>query len=230
MNNLHNCLASSHFTFWMATPAQVASYNAQVEQRFAHVKSILNDAGWKQSEKQADIVFYNRQEAGSSFTQVKSVVTIAKPPAAVIAYVKSDRPITASTPKDQREGCHERRIVSKVEGDPNQAAFYYIAVDTNSAVVSSRDFLMFERVFVEGPVQYLVRTSIVNDAIVPPKKDLVRANMIFQAFVVEPAPGGSKLTFLVHADPAGSIPAVIYNTAVNGQGLSALRAKKALEK
>jgi hypothetical protein len=157
-------------------------------------------------------------------------VTIAKPPQEVLAYCKNVRPVTSSTPKDQREGCLERRIISTVDGDPNGASFYYIAVDSNSSVVSSRDFLMFTRIFVEGPISYLVRTSIVNDAIAPPKKGLVRGNMFFQAFVVEPDPAGTKLTFVCHADPAGSVPAMIYNTAVNNQGLSALRVKKALEK
>jgi hypothetical protein len=214
----------------MATPDQVVSYFAQVEQRFAHVKSILNDAGWKQSKKEQDIVFFNRSEAGSGFSQVKSIVTIAKPPQEVFTYISSDRPITSSTPKDQREGCIERRVVSRVEGDPNGAAFYYIAVDSNSSLVSSRDFLMFERSFVEGSTSYFVRTSVVNDAVVPPKKGLVRGNMFFQAFIVEPDPAGTKLTFVCHADPAGSIPAMIYNTAVNNQGYSVLRVKKALEK
>jgi hypothetical protein len=53
--------------------------------------------------------------------------------------------------------------------------------------------------------------------------------MVFQAFLIEPDAVGTKLTFLCHAEPNGSIPAMVYNAAVTNQGYSALRTKKALE-
>jgi hypothetical protein len=66
--------------------------------------------------------------------------------------------------------------------------------------------------------------------LVPVAKGAVRGNMVFQAFIVEPDPVGSKLTFLCHAEPNGSVPSAIYNTAATNQGYSALRIKNALEK
>jgi hypothetical protein len=213
----------------MASPEQIASYQAKVEAAFGTVKSLVDDPQWKENKKEKDIVFYFRYESGSSFCQVKSIVTIAKPPEVTFNFVKSDRPVNASTPKDQKEGCIERRNLAPVDGDPNESKFYYIVVDANSRLVSNREFLMFQRVFREGDKLFLVRTSVDNEALVPPAKGTVRGNMVFQAFIVEPDPAGSKLTFLCHAEPNGSIPSALYNAAATNQGYSALRFKKALE-
>lgn len=207
------------------------AYNKQMDEQLAHVKEIINDPNWTKEKEEPAIVFYKRMEKGSSFAQIKSVVTIkGKTVEEVQDYMKHIRTIDENTPKDQREGCLERRVVKTIEGDANEASFYYIAVETSSRLVSSRDFLMYQKAFVEGDKCYLVRTSIVNDEIKAPVKKYVRANMFFQAFVSEPCEEGTKLTFLCHADPSGNVPAMIYNVAAINQGYSALRAKQALEK
>lgn len=217
-------------SFFMSVPLDLDQYNAQIAKELEHVKSIVEDDGWKVDKKDKDITFYLRYEAPSKFAQVKSVVTIKKPVDEVFDYVKTVRVVDEHTPADQREGCVERRTLNPIEGDPNEAQFYYIVVETHSRLVSSRDFLMYQKVFKEGDKRYLLRTSIVNDALKPPHKSYVRANMHFQAFVMEPCPDGCKLTFLCHADPSGSVPAMIYNAAASNQGRSALRFKQALEK
>jgi hypothetical protein len=213
----------------MASPAQITEYQAKVDAALSTVKSLVGDPQWKDAKKEKDIQLFYRYPEGSSFCQVKSIVTIAKPPPEVLDYLKANRVIDASTPKDQREGAVERRNLAPVEGDPNEGGFYYIIVDANSRLVSNREFLMFQRTYREGDKLYLVRTSVDNDAVVPPAKGTVRGNMVFQAFIVEPDAAGTKLTFLCHAEPNGSIPAMVYNAAVTNQGYSALRAKKALE-
>lgn len=213
----------------MSAGLDLAPYNAQMEKQLEHVKAIIDDAGWKVDKEEQDITFYLRYEEPSKFAQVKSIVTINKPVDEVFNYVKAVRVVDKDTPKDQREGCIERRTLNPIEGDPNEAQFYYIIIESHSRLVSARDFLMYQKVFTEGDKRYLVRTSIVNDSIKPVDKNYVRANMFFQAFVMEPADGGCKLTFLCHADPSGSIPAMVYNVAAVNQGRSALRFKQALE-
>jgi hypothetical protein len=190
----------------------------------------VDDPSWAKYKDEPGITLYTRYDAGSSYCQVKSVVHIDKPVQTVFDFIKANRPVDASTPEDKREGCAERRAFNPVEGDPNEAQFYYICVLSGKMLVSNRDFLMFQRTFVEGDKSYLVRTSIVNDALAPANPKAVRGTMHFQVFVVAPDGDGASLIFLCHADPAGSIPAAVYNLAVANQGYSALRAKNALEK
>ena len=215
----------------MSGELDLASYNKQIDERYAHIKDILNDKGWNKEKEDKGATFYKRTEQGSGFQQVKSVVTISKPIDEVVNAVKNTKPIDSNTPKDEREGFIERRRLKSVEGDPNDACFVYIIVESPSKLVTSRDFLMYCKVFKEdnGMVS-IVRTSIVNDGLMPNNKKYVRGNMIFQAYVCEPIENGkTKLTFVVHADPAGSVPAMIYNTAVIKQGYSAVKIKDALE-
>jgi hypothetical protein len=146
----------------MASPEQIAEYQTKIEAAFDAVKRVVDDPSWKESKRDKDIVLYWRYETGSSFCQVKSVVTISKPPAEAFDFTKSPRIVDASTPKEQREGCIERRTLAPVEGDPNESRFYYIHVESPSRLVSSREFLMFQRIYQEGDKLYLIRTSIPN--------------------------------------------------------------------
>jgi hypothetical protein len=213
----------------MVSAEQLAEYNAKAEAAFANAKRLLEDPSWSKNKEDSGMILYTRYEAGSSFAQVKSVVTVNKPAQVVFDYIKSNRPVDPSTPKDKNEGCLARRAFDPVEGDPNEAQFYYICVLSGKMMVWDRDFLMFQRTFTEGDTKYLVRTSIVNKDLMDDQPKAVRATMHFQVFIVVPDGDKATLTFMCHADPAGSIPAAVYNLAVANQGYSALRSKQALE-
>ena len=213
----------------MAAELDVQAYNAQIKERYDHLMSIIDDPGWTKEKEEKDAVFYKRSEKGSSFAQIKSVVTINKPIESVVEVLKVVKTVDENTPKDEKDGCIERRALNPIAGDPDDAQFFYIVVESSSRLVTSRDFLMYAKFFRDGDKVSLVRTSVVNDSIVPVNKKYVRANMFFQAFVCEPCEAGTKLTFICHADPCGSVPAMIYNAAALKQGNSALRIKEAVE-
>ena len=73
-------------------------------------------------------------------------------------------------------------------------------------------------------------TSIENEALHGVGKGYVRGKLHFQAYIAE-ADGDNKtkLTFMGHADPCGSIPAMVYNAAATNQGYSLLNIKKGVE-
>ena len=220
---------SLHLFKSMSAQLDLAAYNAQIKERYDHMIAILDDPGWTKEKEEKGVVFYKRSEKGSSFAQVKSVVTISKPIEDVVEVLKVVKTVDENTPKEQREGCIERRALNPIEGDPDNAQFFYIIVESPSRLVTSRDFLMYCKFFRDGDKVSLVRTSIVNDSLVPVNKKYVRANMLFQGFVCEPCPEGTKLTFLAHGDPCGSVPAMVYNAAAVKQGYSAVRIKEQCE-
>lgn len=206
----------------------IDSYKQQVDETTKKVLHILDDPGWVEKEKKTEITFYTRSVAGSSFNQIKSVVTIPTTLDKLYEELKKVVPVNDETPKEKRDGFLERCILSEID---EQTAFYYIALETSSRFVSPRDFLTIQRVIPNLDEKViLIRTSIIDDTIKPEVKGRVRGNMFFQAYIGEEENGIVKLSFLVHADPCGSVPAMIYNTVATKQGENALKIKKALMK
>ena len=215
----------------MATADQISEYNQQWDKAVELTLAAYNGSDWsKESSKEKDIEIFTRSVKGSSFSQVKSVVTVNAQFDQVIKQVQTTKVIDENTPKDQREGAVERRVLSNVENDPDGACFFYIIVESPSRLVSNRDFLMYQKSTNKDGLFLLVRTSINNEEMRKVAKGCVRGNMFFQSFICEKTGDNqTKLTFLCHADPSGSIPAMVYNMAATKQGLAALRIKREVE-
>ena len=215
----------------MASAEQIQEYNKLWDEAVSKAFDAYNGSGWSQQKSNDPAIeIFTRTVSGSGFAQVKSVATVAAPIDKVFEHLKTSKTIDQNTPKEEREGNIERRILSTVEGDPNNAGFFYINIEASSRLVSPRDFLMYQKMGERDGSKFLVRTSIDNQEMRPTANGSVRANMFFQCFICEKVDdNNTKLTFICHADPAGSIPAMVYNFAATNQGYSVLRMKKEIE-
>ena len=215
----------------MATPEQITEYDQKWQEAVNTVFSVVNDDGWKKEHsKEKDLEIFIRHDKSSSFAQVKSVTTVHTTLQAVEENFKTVNTVDENTPKDQREGAIERRLLDKAGDGADGAGFFYIVVESSSRLVSPREFLCYQKIAHKDGKIALVRTSIENEALHKVGKGYVRGKMIFQGFVAEQDGDNVKLTFVVQADPCGSVPAMVYNAVATGQGYNLLSMKKALEK
>ena len=214
----------------MATPEQVAEYEAKWQKAVDEVFQLYSGEGWKEeSQKEKDMQVFLRYDPSSSFAQVKAVVTINAPLERVEEVLKTVKTVDANTPKDQRDGNLERAFLGPCGDGSDAEGYFYIVVESPSRFVSAREFLLIQKLARRDGKIAMVRTSIVNDAIHPVQKGNVRGDMHFQGYVAETEGNHTKLTFIAHPDPCGSIPAMVYNTAVVHQGMNALRMKREIE-
>lgn len=215
----------------MATPEQVTEYEHQWEQAVDTVFAVVDADGWKkENSKDSNLEIFIRHDKSSSFAQVKSVTTVHSTLAAVEENFKTVKTVDDKTPKDQREGAIERRLLSQAGDGADAAGFFYIVVESSSRLVSPREFLCFQKIAHRDGKIALVRTSIENEALHGVGKGNVRGKMIFQGFVAEQQGDNVKLTFVVQADPCGSVPAMVYNAVATGQGYNLLSMRKELDK
>ncbi|KAK8841484.1 hypothetical protein M9Y10_027103 [Tritrichomonas musculus] len=213
----------------MATPEQVTEYEQKWQTAVDTVFSVVDADGWKKEHsKEKDLEIFIRHDKSSSFAQVKSVTTVHSTLDAVEQCFKTVKTVDDKTPKDQREGAIERRLLGQAGDGADGAGFFYIVVESSSRLVSPREFLCYQKIARKDGKIALVRTSIENEALHKVGKGNVRGNMIFQGFVAEPEGDNIKLTFVVQADPCGSVPAMVYNTVATGQGYNLLSMRKEL--
>lgn len=215
------------------TPEQLAEYGKQSEELLPKFLTLSTSSEWKESKKEEDITFYTRTDPSSSYHQVKSVVTIPASLETVLGILKPIEVVDSKTPKEKRHGLNERKTLYGPTDDQYQSTIFTIEIESPAPLVSARDFLLFRRHYEKDGKHIFLHNSIVNDTLFPEKKGVVRGVMEFQGFIAEPDPdhsGNVRLTFLVHADPKGKIPATVYNLVVTNQGYAAkgIR-KKAIE-
>ena len=216
----------------MATPEEITEYNKKWDEAFDKVLSIIDAPDWKKEKsKESDVEIYLRHESHSPFAQIKSVTVVNAPLNAVEAnFQKPTTTVDSSTPKDKRDGAIERRVLETVGEGENEASFIYLVLESPSSLVSPREFLSYSKIGKKDGKVALVRISVVNDKLHTVGKGYVRATLYFQAFVAEDAGDNkTKLTFLGHADPSGSIPAFVYNAIATGQGYTVVSMKKDIE-
>lgn len=216
----------------MATPEQIAEYEKQWEKTVDEVFSLVDAQDWKKEKSKEDgLDIYLRYDPSSSFAQIKSVCTVNAPLSAVEANLKQPTTtVDENTPKDKRDGDIERRLLGTVGDGSDCAGFLYVVLESPSRMISPREFLSFQKIAHRDGKVALVRTSIENEALHGVGKGYVRGKLHFQAYIAESdGENKTKLTFMGHADPCGSIPAMIYNAVATGQGYNAYTIKKEVE-
>lgn len=207
------------------SPDQIAKWGEESEKLMKDTIALLNDPEWKESKKEPEIVFYTRSDKSSSFHQVKSVVTIPAPMEAVLSALKPIEPVNKDTPKEKRHGLIERRTVFGPLDDEAQTCIFYICLDPPK-LVTARDFVLFRRLYKLDGGRFCYFHNSIETPAVPVDDKRVRGHMTFQGFLCEPEGNNVKLTFFVHADPKGSIPAFAYNAAATNQGYAAKGIRK----
>jgi hypothetical protein len=203
------------------TPEVISANNAISEKALAYVESIIDAPDWTVTKQEPTITFYSRYESSSPFAQIKSVVSIPASLEKVMAVLDVVVPVDANTPAKQRDGCQERYVTNPVPGDPNSAIFNYVALETPTRIVAPRDFLLYRRKYPFRGGFVWLHTSVADESLKPVKSPFVRGKMTYEADIAYPdpeTPGAVRMIFATHADPAGSIPAWVYNAVATDQG------------
>lgn len=201
----------------MSTP-DVSKFFEANEKKLHEVLEVEKSADWKLSKEDGDLKIFTRYVPDSSYSQLMSYISI---PATIEAVVKNLQTIPKIEEGHPADGFAEKYVFAETHDD-HDSKFYYYAVESGSRLVSNRDFINIRRMYKDGE-RYVFVTNAVDDDVKPASKKYVRGKIIFQAHIAEQdkeKPGNVKLTFLVHTDPAGSIPAAIYNMAIQKQGYS----------
>lgn len=192
-------------------PNTIIRYNAEHAKVLERVLSIIDSSDWKKIKEDNGVTFLNRYESDSPYAMLKSSTLI---PASMEAVMEKLSVVEHVKDKD---GFKLRETFGEVGGE-HLSTFMYVAVESGSRLVSNRDFVMYRRHYKRGNKEIFLHVSVDNNDLKPEDKAFVRGFMNFQGYIAEPTNGGILLTFFVHTDPKGSIPAVVYNAACTKQG------------
>jgi hypothetical protein len=212
------------------TPARLAEYERESKARLDKLLAILNDKSWTESKKEPDITFYTRTDPSSDFSQLKSIVSIPAPIEVVLEALKPIEPVNSKTPEKERHGLVERKVLYGPSKDGSETSIFYFVVDSPAPLISAREFLVFRKLHqLPGGTYSFFHHSVTIPELCPENKDYVRGDMLFQGYLAEPDPdhaGSVRLTFFVHADARGSVPAWVVNKTITNQGYAAKGIKK----
>ena len=217
-------------TFVDVSPEEYAEYDKQLDGVKKDILENLHSSDWSFAKEESDgCKIFKRSVPTSSYAMIKAVIHIPVPKEIVFQAIKPCNDITPSTPKDKKEGLLERRLINYDENDPTARAFMYCAAEAPVFFVAPRDFLVYrKRIDADNKILYL-HTSVKNNKIMPERQGFVRSLMKQQAFIIEDDPSSpekSILTFILHSEIGGSIPASVYNIAALAQGKSVIGLRK----
>lgn len=202
------------------TPELKAQYDAANEAALDKAIRLADDASWTQSKKEDTITFFTRTEEGSSFNMIKSITYIPVPMEKVLEQLNVIEEITPDMDAKKRDGVVRREIHVLDPSDEHHQGMFYLALDSGSRFVTNRDFLMYRRYYEKDGKYYIVNVSVEHPDF-PAKDGFVRAKILIQVYIADVDPEHAdavRLRFIVHADPCGSVPSMIYNVTATNQG------------
>ena len=206
------------------TPEEYSQYDAQLNEVKDDILSHLNSDEWVFSQDAEDgCKIFTRKIPTSSYTMIKATISVPVDKEKLFEIIKPCEDIDENTPKEKREGLDERKLINYDENDPTARAFMYCRSPSPVFLVAPRDFLVYrKRIDADNKICY-IHTSVKNDRIMPEREGIVRGNMHQQAFILEDDEenkGSTKLSFILHTEVGGNIPAFAYNIAATSQGKS----------
>ena len=203
------------------TPELIAKAEKPLQDTYENVLKIADDNEWKQSKVEDDVTYFTRSVRGSSFTMIKSTTIVPYPVDKIVEFLNPLKELNPEMSAEERDGAIERSVYPLEGENPHGNAFVYLALESGSRFVSPRDFVMARKYFEKDGKHYFIIVSIDDDTIRPITKKFVRGKILCNATIIEKDPADenkTKLSFVAHADPCGSIPAMIYNTVALKQG------------
>lgn len=155
--------------------------------------------GWRAAGSKNGVVYEKRAVSGSKFLEFRAVMQVPVAPAEALSKIWS-------LIVDEPPSSNRRRVLKHSDDE----VVVYDQIDT--PVVSDRDVTL--RIYkVTRPEALEIRFES-NDALgPPPDPKRVRLPVVRGAWTIEPAPGGSRLTYVCYSEPGGSIPAFMVKGA-----------------
>ena len=189
-----------------------------------------NESAWTLSKDDGDIKFYKGTYPGSSFEMLKSQMIDENLHDGLIKNLDTIEEVDESMPKEKRHGTKRCFSFGHLNDEKN-TYYFYMAVESGNWLVSDREFLMLRRKYAEDNKLIWLNVSVDGEDIYPVQGKNVRGKTTFQGFILEKVDDKTdKLTFIMHTDPCGSVPAMVFNFAATNQGITIKRIADKLKK
>lgn len=199
---------------WMQTTALIACTGAMLAVDLATALGADDDADWALVVQRDGIQVHARTLPGSRVREVKATRQIPAPPERVFALLLDSDKFVEFMPY-----IVEVRTVAR-----ESATVWYLYQRISPPIVSDRDYtLRHQSVEDTQRGRYELRWEAANDRGPPPREGMVRVEICTGFYLVEAIDGGAhtRLTYQIHTDPGGSLPAWLANRA-NVQSVPAL--------
>jgi ribosome-associated toxin RatA of RatAB toxin-antitoxin module len=176
--------------------------------------ALLCLGGWERVAEKDGVLVERQHVEGSPLYAVRATTTTALPPEQVIATVWNQRDYPRFVPYLAQLDMLEER--------PDEHVTYE---RVHFPVVKDRDYAIRAR-RVDDPARRVYRIDVeaVPERGPPPARCCVRVTRVAASWVVEPSGDGTRVTYTVATDPAGSIPTWIVNLAQKGAVPKVVRA------
>jgi hypothetical protein len=155
------------------------------------------DEPWKVYANKDGVSYARRAVSGSRFYEYRAEVLVPAPPARVLDAIW--RGITETIPKTVKK----RTVLSRSDSE------FLVYDQLDPPVVKDRDVTIQirKRALASGGVEVaFVSVSALGP---PPNRDYVRIPAVRGAWTLEPAAGGTQLTYHCYSEPGGSVPAFL---------------------
>lgn len=176
---------------------------------------------WKEVARDAGVVVYRKEIAGSDLMAYRGVAVLPSPVAKVMAVLKNTPTRTEWTDKvDKAEIVKEFSPTDRLE---------YMALDAPFPV-KDRDFLYKSKLeFNKAMKAAVVSFQSVEDPARPPNSDHIRGRILSGSFKLYPIDNGAgtRIEADLHADPRGNVPKWIVNRVQAKAPVKSLKKLKA---
>lgn len=145
------------------------------------------------------VLMESRPVPASSFVELRLTATSTASPAALCAAIFGDGKLNTEEPD-----LVSRKVLEESE---NERVTYD---QISPPVVSNRDYTVRTRRFFDPGGRCRITTDPANELAPKPAAGWVRITKVRCRWLAEPLPDGkTRLTYEVHTDPAGSVPAFL---------------------
>ncbi len=169
---------------------------------------LLRGGPWRKRKNRNGIVVFDRPHATLRYHHFK-VQTVMKAPVEAIRRMYVDD-VIARYP-DWNGLYLDGRLVEDLGTDPHPMAVVWLLLDKPVPVVGRREtvYLRATRALPDGGIQVLYRSVLHPEQ--PPRRDAIRVVLSDAGHLLRPTPAGTEVTYMMHNQPEGHLPALLVN-------------------
>lgn len=181
--------------------------NSDINDKINYIHKILCDPGWKHSAQYDDTIIEHMFIDNSPFVCVRSQGFIKMQPLNLLNYIWN------CTNFKSMKKIYPNTILFDIIDVPNDDTKVCYQINKNP-LIAARDSVYIQTKLKIDKSYYVVAYSI-NSNKAPVNKDCVRTIINISAFILTPENDGTRISYILHADPGGLIPAFIVNNYIN---------------
>jgi hypothetical protein len=201
-------------------PPEVLQEHVQEHERLFHsLMDLYANGKWKVVKQKKDLISYQMKYEDSPISASRAEIIVEKSLQFCADMLSEQEAFETFMQKEMKSEKDDMRGNKEIIGEFPEGVFIYSYMNPKTKIITPRDFLLFKRKYQSNErIVELIR-SIENDQLKPPTKEFIRGVMTFQASMFEKVEEGiTKVIFISHFDPKGSIPVFIVNAMMKRQG------------